>query len=206
MTDVAGGNISVRRGDDIYMTPRYAGHRWHWDFLPGDVLRFNLAGKRVDGYNEPSRDLHVHLAAYAAAPEAGAVVHAHAPHALAFAAAGRPIPPITMAAAELGTIGLLEGDDEAAAVGVFAAGARARIAAFAAAALIPRHGIIVIGRDLAHAYDALERAESCARAALFGRLLAFDARNPQSVRPTAATHDTPAAASMTLNGSTTTAV
>ncbi|MBK6768607.1 MAG: class II aldolase/adducin family protein [Ardenticatenales bacterium] len=176
MTDVAGGNISVRDGDDIYMTPRYAGHHWHWDIAPGDVLRFDLAGKRIDGYNEPSRDLHVHLAAYAAAPEAGAVVHAHAPHALAFAAAGRAIPPVTLAAEMLGRIEVaaVHGDDpidEVEAVRAFAALARARIAAFAAAILIPRHGIVVIGRDLAHAYDGLERAEACARAVLLGRLL-----------------------------------
>ncbi|MCC7018771.1 MAG: class II aldolase/adducin family protein [Ardenticatenales bacterium] len=207
MTDVAGGNISVRDGDDIYMTPRYAGHRWHWDLSSSDIMRFNLAGRRVDGYNEPSRDLDVHLAAYAAAPEAGAVVHAHAPHALVFAAAGRAIPPVTLAAEVLGRVEVAGGPgddaiDEVEAIRAFAAGARGRIFAFAAAILIPRHGIVVIGRDLAHAYDGLERAESCARAVLLGRLLDRHGRDARGAAPDRAQNiDRHPATTSPVNGS-----
>lgn len=37
LTDLAGGNISVRIGDTLYMTPRYAGARFHWDLVPEQI-------------------------------------------------------------------------------------------------------------------------------------------------------------------------
>lgn len=162
MTDVAGGNISVRLGERIWMTPRYAGHRWHWQLAPDDILELDRGGRRLAGSHEVSRDVAVHLAVYDAAPAAGAVVHAHAPHALAFAAAGVPIPPAIEAAEVLGAVPVVTGAEVA---GVAAAmhDARARIAAFAAAVLVEGHGVVVAGRDLAHAYDGLERLEACAR-------------------------------------------
>lgn len=193
MTDVAGGNISVRRGDAVYMTPRYAGHRHHWQLEASQILAFDVAGKPLDddgGDGEPSRDLAVHLAVYAAAPESGAVVHAHAPHCLAFATAGVPIPPAIAAAALIGPVPVVPGDDEAAEVGAFAARpeTRARIEAFAAAVLIARHGVVVIGRDLAHAYDGLERVEACARSIVLARAIRFDpaAPHPEDISPATA--------------------
>lgn len=190
MTDVAGGNISVRRGDTMFMTPRYAGHRHHWQLEEAHVLSFDRAGRQTGGDGEPSRDVAVHLAAYDAAPEAGAVVHAHAPHCLAFATAGVPIPAAIAALGPIGPVDVVPGDDEAAEVGHFAArpGTRERIAAFAAAVLIARHGVVVIGRDLPHAYDALERIEACARSIILGHAL----------RPTP--RNTPAAAPRPMNG------
>lgn len=195
MTDVAGGNISVRRGDAVYMTPRYAGHRHHWQLDAAQILAFDLAGRpvAVGGDGELSRDLAVHLAVYAAAPEAGAVVHAHAPHCMAFATAGAAIPPAIAAAALIGPVPVVPGDDEAAEVAAFAALAetRARIDAFAAAVLIARHGVVVIGRDLAHAYDGLERVEACARSIILARVIRFDPAAPNQEDMTSATSPRP---------------
>ena len=30
LTDSAGGNVSIRQGNRIYCSPRYAGSRWRW--------------------------------------------------------------------------------------------------------------------------------------------------------------------------------
>ena len=39
LTDAAGGNISVRVGDSVCITPRYSGSRRHWQLQPNQVLR-----------------------------------------------------------------------------------------------------------------------------------------------------------------------
>jgi L-fuculose-phosphate aldolase len=38
LTDIAGGNVSARQGDTVYLTPRYAGQRWHWKPAPEDIV------------------------------------------------------------------------------------------------------------------------------------------------------------------------
>lgn len=177
MTDAAGGNISVRvRSADgwaMCMTPRYAAHDKLWQLDPTDVLVLGAAGDLRDGTGVPSRDAHVHAAIYRAVPEAGAVVHAHAPHCLVFATAKRSIPARLDAALPFGDVPVVDGGaDEARAVAAALAASSERIAGFAAAVLIAGHGIVVAGRDLAHAYDALERIESNARTVLLTPLLA----------------------------------
>lgn len=169
MTDVAGGNISVRQGGRIWMTPRFAGHLWHWDLAPEDILELDARGARVAGRHEVSRDVEVHLAAYDGAPEAGAVIHAHAPYALAFATRGWTIAPVIVAAEPIGAVHVVGPGSDVAGVRAAMHEARARVAAFAAAVLIKGHGVVVVGRDLAHAYDGLERVEACARTGLLLR-------------------------------------
>ena len=38
MTNSAGGNISVRAGDQIYISPRYADYFWNWKLSPDDIV------------------------------------------------------------------------------------------------------------------------------------------------------------------------
>ena len=38
ITDIAGGNISVRDGDTVYMTPTLAGNQYHWDIDPINIV------------------------------------------------------------------------------------------------------------------------------------------------------------------------
>ena len=176
LTDAAGGNISVRVGDMFCMSPRDAGHRRHGGLAPREVLVFDGRGVRRSGLGRASRDLEVHLQIYRSAPETGAIVHAHAPLCLVYAAAGKTMPTVTAGAAELGTLpvvpGAEEGAEEAAEVAAALGGRRSQIAAFAAAVLVARHGIVIAARDLHSAYDALERLEANARCALMFSLLA----------------------------------
>jgi len=176
LTDAAGGNISARAADGagwcLCMTPRYAAHAALWRLEPDDILILEPDGSPRYGRGEPSRDAAVHAAIYRAVPAAGAVVHAHAPCCLVFATAGRPIPPRIEAALPLGATGVVDGGpDEARAVAAALARAADRVASFAAAVLVAGHGVVVAGRDLAHAYDGLERLESNARTLLLEPLL-----------------------------------
>src|ERR1700742_3892845 len=77
------GNVSVRDGDLVAVTPsgvRYAA------ITPDLVGVHRLDGTPVEAPLKPSSELPLHLAVYAARPEAGAVVHAHSLAATALSA------------------------------------------------------------------------------------------------------------------------
>ena len=61
---------------------------------PEDMVVTDLEGNVVEGTLRPSSDLPTHLALYAADPDIGGVVHTHSPWAVAFAQAGRDLPPL----------------------------------------------------------------------------------------------------------------
>lgn len=58
-----------------------------------DMVVVNMDGKIVEGDLKPSSDLATHLELYKAFPKIGGVVHTHSTYAVAFAQAGRPLPP-----------------------------------------------------------------------------------------------------------------
>ncbi|HBY94728.1 MAG TPA: class II aldolase family protein [Chloroflexi bacterium] len=76
----AGGNASVRVGDDVYITPTGGSLG---QMRPEDLVQVRLNGE-VIGRGRPSKELGMHLAMYRARPDAQAVVHPHPPHAVAF--------------------------------------------------------------------------------------------------------------------------
>jgi len=82
-----GGNMSVRQGEGLIVTSHGSrlGHLAQEDLVevrPGREPRA-----------EPSMDLAIHQAIYAAASEAEAVVHAHPRHAIALSLVGKEIRP-----------------------------------------------------------------------------------------------------------------
>ncbi len=82
------GNLSVRQGDGMLITPSGV----PYDRLTvEDLVPVGSDGKS-GGTLKPSSEWRFHLAIYAARPEAGAVVHCHAPHATALACLGRAMP------------------------------------------------------------------------------------------------------------------
>jgi L-fuculose-phosphate aldolase len=176
LSDLSGGNISARQGDYIYITPRYAGSRQGWQLDPSDILVGPLQGDELLNHPRISREAKVHLAIYRAYPEVGAVIHAHPFHVLAFAAAGRPIVPVLESAQKFGVIPVTpfapaHSQEIAGHVVAALAGKEANIHKQAAAAIVPTHGIVVAGKDLLAALDALERIDWNAWCILAGRLL-----------------------------------
>ncbi|HAJ37025.1 MAG TPA: hypothetical protein DCL15_15195 [Chloroflexi bacterium] len=164
LTDMAGGNISARAGDAIYITPRYAGSKQHWQLSTEDILCGALTGEELLRQPRFSREGKAHLAIYREFPDVGAVIHAHPFHVLPFCVAGRAIEPVIEATQKFGVTPVVpfapaHSADLAQHVVDGLRGREASIRKQAAAVLLPKHGIIVAGLDLWAAIDALERID-----------------------------------------------
>jgi L-fuculose-phosphate aldolase len=176
LLDSAGGNLTVRAGERIYMSPRYAGSRRQWQLEPEDFLIVDREGTILAGRGEISRETEMHLAVYRAFPRAGAVFHAHSENLMVFASQCRPIPPTSEQTDKYGTIELIEhapshtselGENVVAGL----LPKRDDLEKHGIACLIPRHGIVCVAQDLDTVYDTLERIDRGARMYLFGLLL-----------------------------------
>lgn len=142
------GNLSVRERDGFLITPT----GMDYDVLtPSDIVFMHLDGSH-EGRRKPSSEWRFHHDIYAARPDAGAVLHAHAPFATSLACLRREIPPFhymiarfggtTVRCADYATFGTQPLSDAA-------------LAAMAdrSACLLANHGMLVCGRDLKQAFD-----------------------------------------------------
>jgi L-fuculose-phosphate aldolase len=175
LTNSAGGNISCRAGDRIYITPRKLGSVHRWRLQQSMVLVFDRDLNPIEG--DPalvSRESRMHFACYRELPEVNAVIHAHARYLSVFAAAGEPLVPTNDYTEKFGVVE---------AVPPFPSHS-AELAHAVVGKLIPRretlaknglglilawHGAVTVGRDLADAYDVLDRLESSAHTLLAAR-------------------------------------
>jgi L-fuculose-phosphate aldolase len=180
LTDAAGGNFSLRHGDNALVTPRYAGSRYQWDLSVEQICEIDLGGCLLAGSGEISREIAVHLAAYRRFPEIGAVIHAHPYHVQGFIYAGKTIPPTNEYTDKFGEIGYVAaeavshteayGDAVAAAIEA----RRGQLARHPLALLLPWHGIVVVGNTLVAAFETLERVDGSARNVIHAALLNRD--------------------------------
>jgi L-fuculose-phosphate aldolase len=162
LTDIAGGNISCRSGEYIYMTPTGAGHQYHWDIPPQEIICARIDSDELLEHPKQSRESVSHLLVYRAYPAVHAIIHAHPFHALPFCAAGRPIPAVIKSAQVFGMeFGLIEDKPEYSYEQGEEIVARLRpLAALlerqAAALLMPKHGVFIAAANLSNAIDCLE--------------------------------------------------
>ena len=177
LSNSAGGNMSCRVGDRIFITPRYMASRQRWRLTEEMVLVCDRDGAVMEG--DPrmvSRESKMHFACYRAFGEVNGVIHAHPRYLSVFAAAGRPVVPINDYTEKYGTTEVVpyypsHSQELADAV---VAQLRPREATFKTNGLglvLAWHGFVAVGRDLADAYDTLERLEWCAQTMLMSRLL-----------------------------------
>ncbi|HET7826576.1 MAG TPA: class II aldolase/adducin family protein [Anaeromyxobacter sp.] len=164
----AEGNVSVRIGGERFLVTPSGANKAR--LSPADLVVVDGEGRVARGRGRASTELRMHLAVYAARPDANAVVHAHPIAAVAFTVAGLPPPNdlVPEAAVTLGTIAVAPfatpGTAEVpASLGPFLAGHDV--------VLLERHGALAIGRTLAEALDRMETLERVARVALAARLL-----------------------------------
>jgi L-fuculose-phosphate aldolase len=142
------GNVSVREGDLVAVSPsgvRYAG------LTPELVGVHRLDGAMVEAPLAPTSELPLHLAIYAARPEARAVVHTHSPAATALSTLVDEVPTVHYYAAMFGGPVL---------VAPYATYGTAELARNVVRALHERtaclmgsHGAVTIGPDLVSAQD-----------------------------------------------------
>lgn len=176
LTDAAGGNISVRVGDSVCITPRYSGSKRHWQLQPGQVLVSDLSGNKLEGDGEVSREAKVHYRLYQEFPDASCVLHSHARNVMVFVAAGQPIEPVLEATLKFGTIPVTcfapaHSETLADAIAEAMRGKEEAIRKYAAAVIAPWHGLFVVGKDIDAAFDLTERIDTNAYCILMSRLL-----------------------------------
>lgn len=179
LVERTGGNVSVRAGERIAITPTGAELA---TLTAADVTVIDLAGEVVDGDLAPTSELGLHLAVYEA-HGAGAVVHSHAPVATALSCVLDELPCVHYEMLMLG------GPIRVAPYETFATPALAAAAVTAlegrTAALLANHGTIAFGADLESALRATELLEWCAtiywRAAQIGTPRALDEEARQAV-------------------------
>lgn len=188
LTDAAGGNISVRVGDRICITPRYSGSRRHWQLQPDQVLVSDLAGNKLDGDGDISRESKVHYRLYQEFPDGMAVLHSHPRHVMVFVASGQPIEPVLEATLKFDTVPVTRfapahSEKLADAIADAFRGKEDYIKRYATAVMAPWHGLFVIGKDLDAAFDLTERIDTNAYCILMSRLLPEGGpMDPESMR------------------------
>lgn len=138
----AAGNVSARCPDGFLITPTGMAYD---ACTPDDMVQVGLDGA-AGGKRRPSSEWRFHRDIYVARPEAGAVVHCHAPFATALACQSVAIPPFhymiarfggdTVRCADYATFG-----SQALSDAVLAALADRR------ACLMAHHGMVVFGKD-----------------------------------------------------------
>jgi L-fuculose-phosphate aldolase len=164
------GNLTAKTDDGrILATPTAVSKR---AIGPDHVLALGADGKLLENQRLPGKpfsELHLHLACYAARPDAKAVLHAHPPIATGFGVAGLPLttPVIAEAVVSLGPGAPL--------VPYFRPGSKELDVALAAAlgeadaALLANHGVIAVGADVEQAYLRTELVEQLAKVTLAAR-------------------------------------
>jgi L-fuculose-phosphate aldolase len=140
------GNVSARDGDLVAVTPSGLDYA---DMTAGLVGVHRLDGTPAEAALEPTSELPLHLAVYAAT-DAAAVVHTHSPAATAVSTLAEELPPVHYYAAMFGGPVRVApyatyGTDELAHNVVAALSGRT-------ACIMGNHGAVTIGPDLATAY------------------------------------------------------
>ncbi len=152
------GNISVRLGDGMLITPSGVPYE---ALRPEDLVYVDAAG-RWDSRRKPSSEWHFHRAILQARPELGAVVHVHSVYASVVAIQGRDIPALHYMIAAAGGNSI-----RCAPYATFGTEALSRLAVEAledrTACLLANHGMIATGPDLERALWLTEEVELLAR-------------------------------------------
>lgn len=154
LTVATWGNISLRVGDSVYITPSGMDYA---TLLPEDITEVSLSDGRVlSGERRPSTETALHLAVYAARPEVRAIVHTHAAESTAFAVTGRTVPVITDEAAQVLRGAVRTAEYALPGTRELAENCVAALGADSMACLLRSHGAVCLG-------ERLKAALVCAR-------------------------------------------
>jgi L-fuculose-phosphate aldolase len=154
---LSSGNLSVRAGERILITPTGAGS----DVRPDQLVLIDDAGE-VEGGGIPSSEWPMHAATYAARQDAQAIVHTHADACTALSCLRKPLPAFHYMVAFFG------GDEiPCAPYAHFGSTDLARVAGEALgsckACLLANHGMITFGETIAAAAKSAMLLEILAR-------------------------------------------
>jgi L-fuculose-phosphate aldolase len=180
------GNVSARTPEgDVVITPSGLSY----DVLePEDIVLVSLNSETLEGSLDPSSEVPMHTGIYRSKPNAGGIVHTHAPYATVLSCLGLEIPPVHYLLAALSEEGRVP-------VAGYATYGSEELAAYASDALgdgtsvclLQNHGTIAVGETVGEAYALTEILEEMAeiyyRACLAGKPLLL---NPEEIAETRA--------------------
>ena len=162
-----GGNVSARipESDELWITPTQL---YKGSLTQKTLIRVNLQGKKLEGRDQPSVELPMHLLIYRTRQDVDAVIHTHAPMATILGLFEEPIPPLTIETIALAGAPvvpfLLSGTKEQSQAVVDALGD-------GSAALLQNHGLLTVGKDLREVANKAQQLEFAARTVVVCRLL-----------------------------------
>lgn len=175
------GNLSVRVGHNRILTTPSACHKGR--LKPKDIVAVDLLGRPL-GSGKPSSEIALHVAAYAARDDVGAVIHAHPPMATAFELAGGRLSDLFVSEV-IFAFGQV-------ATAPYTTPTTPDVAATLApylkcydVVMMPRHGSVTLGRDLEQAFIRLDAMEHTARVCATAQLLGAQFNGPPAPLPDA---------------------
>lgn len=164
------GNISVRAGDRLLITPTGIGMS---DVRTRDLAVVPVAGGQPAVSGRPSKELPLHRAVYATRPGTAAVVHLHAPYSTALSCLTEQAP--WMTPYQVTKVGPLPRVPYALPGSAELAAGVAAVAGQAPCLLLANHGSIAAATSLAAAVDTAEEVEAAAQLVVTLRGLPFEA-------------------------------
>lgn len=147
------GNFSCRLDDDrVLTTPTQVSKGF---MQPSDLCTVNFAGEQIGGTRRATSEMLMHLHIFRRRPDVRAIIHAHPPHATAFAVVQEPVPKCVLPEVEiaLGEIPILK---------YATPGTQALAESFDphlkdfTVFLMANHGALTLGRDPLDAYHKME--------------------------------------------------
>jgi len=144
----AGGNISAREGNIVWMKPSGLAMD---EITPADLCGLDLAtGRQVRGDKRPTSEFNMHLGVYRMRPDAAAVFHTHSPWASGVISSGVDLKPMfaefIVDLGRVGKVGYITPTTEALADAV------ADEARDHDTILMVNHGVLAVGVTMRHAY------------------------------------------------------
>jgi L-ribulose-5-phosphate 4-epimerase len=159
------GNISGRDPHTGFVVIKPSGIRYE-DLTPENMVVVDLDGRVVEGKYKPSSDTFAHVYVYRHRPDVNGVVHTHSTFATAWAAAGRPIPPVLTAICDefggpipVGVYAKIGGDEIGQEI--------VRSIGTSPAILMKNHGVFTIGKTPEAAVKAAVMVEDVARTVFY---------------------------------------
>jgi L-ribulose-5-phosphate 4-epimerase len=163
------GNISSRDPESGLVVIKPSGVMYP-DLTPDKMVVLDLDGKIMKGKLKPSSDTATHLYIYRQRPDVNGIVHTHSPFATAFAAVGKPIPPVLTAICDefggkipLGRFAPI--GDEAIGMEVV------RSIGTSPAILMQNHGVFTVGKSAKAAVKTAVMVEDAARTVYYAMQL-----------------------------------
>ena len=159
------GNVSGRDPGTGLVVIKPSGIRYE-DLTPENMVVVDLDGKVLEGEYKPSSDTFAHVYVYRQRLDVNGIVHTHSTFATAWAAAGKPIPPVLTAICDefggpipVGAYARIGGDEIGQEI--------VRSIGSSPAILMKNHGVFTVGKTPEAAVKAAVMVEDVARTVFY---------------------------------------